>query len=596
MNAAKKIRYESLPEGFSPNLKPAIIKLAEKMGRNDAVIYRMPDKRPYLYETDRLVIRRFTPDDAEALCLLANDRMRSVIAHCDHQWPTDLEGCRAAAAWFASGDTFWAVCLKPEMTLIGMIANNSVNEQNILDLGHVWHTAHWGGDLDAEALGLMVQHAFETLHVDGVTAHNPLHEHQIAPLRAIGMTIRSTGKGSFVNDTQGNPLEFETCEMFISREDWFKGYGPKDRPAIISLAERMLPKKQHDTFVEQVRELCSIVDREETLVVGIGIPVSFESPGYGAGSHWPDGVGSYTLNDYFIAKKYITDGTIDLLARALGVGLDSGIVCARYDLAYDGNYKTVVGVVVDSLDNLPEFLPENTVTLSMPACRYAKILINEHQREGRTGYAERMHADEYFIGDFRKETPYVYNKRGVPMYLFDETGDILSKYEPLKIPAGSVERYETIQFRPVLLPPMKIACCTSAGGDDVIAKYFGIQDEVMKTGLAQYYRSDFYGFPIAADNEPGYRSCFGSRVVSFDGLPDGVERITLPGGLYVHVTQLEFNGDNPSIPYEVAFKQMDRLYFPSHPEYEFDKGRKVIARFRQANCASVFVPVKKKEQ
>ncbi len=183
----------------------------------------MTDQKPYLFETNRLVIRHFTPDDAEALCLLANDRMRSAIAHCDHQWPTDLAGCRSAANWFAEGDTYWAVCLKPEMTLIGMIANNSINEQNVLDLGHVWHTAYWGGDLDAEALGLMVQYAFETLQVASVIAHNPLDEQQIAPLRAIGMTMRSTGKGSFANDAHGNPIEFESCEMFISRKGWFEG-------------------------------------------------------------------------------------------------------------------------------------------------------------------------------------------------------------------------------------------------------------------------------------------------------------------------------------------------------------------------------------
>ncbi|NJD02325.1 MAG: hypothetical protein FIA99_06960 [Ruminiclostridium sp.] len=54
----------------------------------------------------------------------------------------------------------------------------------------------------------------------------------------------------------------------------------------------------------------------------------------------------------------------------------------------------------------------------------------------------------------------------------------------------------------------------------------------------------------------------------------------------------KFNGDNPSMPYEVAFNHMNKLYFASHPECEFDNSRKVIARFRQANCASVFVPVR----
>lgn len=37
---------------------------------------------------------------------------------------------------------------------------------------------------------------------------------------------------------------------------------------------------------------------------------------------------------------------------------------------------------------------------------------------------------------------------------------------------------------------------------------------------------------------------------------------------------------------------MEQLYFREHDGYEFDPGRKVIARFRQSNCASVFVPVR----
>ncbi|MNO07660.1 hypothetical protein D3C81_2299460 [compost metagenome] len=52
------------------------------------------------------------------------------------------------------------------------------------------------------------------------------------------------------------------------------------------------------------------------------------------------------------------------------------------------------------------------------------------------------------------------------------------------------------------------------------------------------------------------------------------------------------NGDNPSIPYEVAFNHLQELFLADHPRYKADWSRKVIARFRQANCASVFVPLK----
>ena len=74
-------------------------------------------------------------------------------------------------------------------------------------------------------------------------------------------------------------------------------------------------------------------------------------------------------------------------------------------------------------------------------------------------------------------------------------------------------------------------------------------------------------------------------------MPDCVEKIVVPGGIYLHITQLEVNGDNPSMTYDVAFNHIDTLFLSSHPQYERDWSRHVVARFRQANCASVFVPL-----
>ena len=378
------------------------------------------------------------------------------------------------------------------------------------------------------------------------------------------------------------------CEPIKKIKQTPESYSPKVKPEILRMVENM---NRIEILVEKVNDFCSIVDRTEIHMIGIGVPVNFESQGYPSKLSFENN----TLNDYFIAKKYITDGTIAFLAQTLGVNLNkTEIISARYDVHGDGNYNVIIGFPLDSLHNLPEFLPEHTVSLDLPACRYAKMVINEQKREGRIGYGERMHADEYFIGDFRN-TGYIFNLAGYPMNTWDESGDILTKYEPIRKPADENDRFDTFDLKPVLLPPWKIACCSSPHDDQdnsCIFDYFKVADEVYKTGLARYDQGDFYGFPV--DWENSYRGCFGSRVSYFEGLPDSVEKVTLPGGMYVHVTQKEFNGDNPSMPYDVAFNHMDKLFFASYPKYEFDNSRKVIARFRQANCASVFVPVKRK--
>lgn len=89
-----------------------------------------------------------------------------------------------------------------------------------------------------------------------------------------------------------------------------------------------------------------------------------------------------------------------LLSSLISSRLQGGdnVITVRTEVKGDGNYKVIVGYEVDSLEDLPDHLPEYTETLTVPACRYAKVLINEGQQEGRLGYGERMHADEYFVG------------------------------------------------------------------------------------------------------------------------------------------------------------------------------------------------------
>ncbi|MGG6312299.1 hypothetical protein [Paenibacillus macerans] len=370
-----------------------------------------------------------------------------------------------------------------------------------------------------------------------------------------------------------------------------ESYSPRTKPLIMSVAEEASRSRSKETAVEQVHEYCSIVDRSETRIVGIGVTITYESRGYSYGG------GAFTgncLTDFEFAQKVIRSGDIALLAEVLGIDLTGlELISARYDIGGDGNYKVLVGFEVESLPELPPHLPEYADTLTVPVCRFAKMLINEQRQESRTGYEERMHADAYFIDGFRNDTQYVYNQDGCPMNTYDLEGRILTKYEPVKIPKDELERYDSMRFKTVTLPEMKIACAVAplGTGVDAIMKYFEIEQQVYAVESARYYLHDYYGFPFESKADGKVYSCFGTRVSSFDGLPDIAEQMTLPGGIYLHITQLEFNGDNPSIPYDVAFNKLEMLYLSAHPQYEFDRTRKVIARFRQNNCASVFVPL-----
>jgi predicted transcriptional regulator YdeE len=560
-------------ESYAPKDRPAIIDIAAEASTSTASQLQ-PAIITKKFTLAGLEARMDLNTDFSAAIETLRSRLRAAVADI----PGKVPPVRLIGFWQPGGVYFAGIEVSNTAVMNTAVSNTAVSEAGADLNGFVVK------DLPESLFAVFREKRRGTLGGRGGYAYNVWYP-------TSGYDISEALPGDFeIFDDLTHCGEFDECDILIplqARQSTPETYAPKDRPAIINMAEQAKRKGIDETLVEQVDGLCAVVDRGEILMVGIGVPVSFESPGYGGGGN------EYTLNDYFIAKKYIGDGTIALLARALGVP-DAEIICARTDIRGDGNYTAVIGVAVDSLDRLPDFLPENTVTLTIPAGRYAKLLINEQKREGRKGYPERMNADEFFTRDFRKQTPYVYNKEGTPMYVFDGTGDIVSKYEPVKLPAEERERWDTIEFTPVLLPEMKIACSVSPpDGEFVIMKYFAVEEAVHKTGLTRFYRSDYYGFPISADNESGYVSAFGSRVTSFEGLPDCVEKLTMPGGLYIHITQLEFNGDSPDMPYEVAFGHLKELYLDRHPDYDLDMTRKVIARFRQGNCASVFVPVRK---
>lgn len=75
-------------------------------------------------ETDRLAIRNFRAGDWEALHETISQYQSSELADYDHQWPTSPEEFRKITQWFATGDSYLAVCPKDTGRLVGFVALN----------------------------------------------------------------------------------------------------------------------------------------------------------------------------------------------------------------------------------------------------------------------------------------------------------------------------------------------------------------------------------------------------------------------------------------------------------------------------------------
>lgn len=175
-------------------------------------------------ETERLLIRNFRPDDWKQIQALATDKETSDGAKYDLTWPTSEDESFKMAEFLSGTDFFWAVCLKENEELIGLIAFNSIDENRTLDLGHVFHTDYMQEqDVMTEALRRMVQYAFDELEIDRITTHNAVDwKGQIEPLYRIGMRKTSEWTGPSPADSDKSSVKIKVLDLGVTREEWDK--------------------------------------------------------------------------------------------------------------------------------------------------------------------------------------------------------------------------------------------------------------------------------------------------------------------------------------------------------------------------------------
>jgi AraC-like DNA-binding protein/RimJ/RimL family protein N-acetyltransferase len=173
------------------------------------------------YETERLVIRNFKYDDWKAIQALAINKESSRYARYDVTWPTTDNGCKETAKFLAGNDSFWAVCLKENGLLIGLIAYNGIDENRTLDIGHLFHTDYMSEEITTEALRRMVQYAFDELEISRITTHNAADwKGQIEPLRRLGMKKTGEITDTFSADSDKTSFKFNTYILGITRKEW----------------------------------------------------------------------------------------------------------------------------------------------------------------------------------------------------------------------------------------------------------------------------------------------------------------------------------------------------------------------------------------
>lgn len=169
--------------------------------------------------TDRLLIRRFRPDDWQDLHEYLSDP--NVVRFEPYEPFTPSESQNAAIVRSQS-NAFWAVCLKDAGKLVG----NLYFEKQALDiweLGYVFNVHYQGKGYATEAAKALLNYAFCELGARRIVAScDPRNLPSWKLLERLGM--RREGhhiqSGYFKTDTHGNPLWHDTYEYALLASEW----------------------------------------------------------------------------------------------------------------------------------------------------------------------------------------------------------------------------------------------------------------------------------------------------------------------------------------------------------------------------------------
>ena len=172
-------------------------------------------------ETERLMIRRFRPDDSKDLHEYLSQE--ETVQYEPYDIFTE-EDSKQEALNRSANDAFWAVCLKSSEKLIG---NIYLAEQafETWELGYVFNADLLGHGYATEAVSALIGYAFEERNAHRIAAMcNPLNERSWRLLERVGMRregwlLQNT---YFKKDAQGIPIWQDTYEYAVLRNEWMK--------------------------------------------------------------------------------------------------------------------------------------------------------------------------------------------------------------------------------------------------------------------------------------------------------------------------------------------------------------------------------------
>ena len=174
----------------------------------------MPGSEPSELRTERLVLRPFRADDAEAIARYADDEDYRRYLSPTHPGPEEFVAHNVAADW--SVERPWVITL--DGVIVGSVFLGFNSEDDAAELACLVAPAFWGRQIGFEASRAAIEHAFVDLDLSKVVGRSDSrHEASIRLMTKLGM--RSDGVAS---SHHGGPKGEQVDEVIyeLTRGDW----------------------------------------------------------------------------------------------------------------------------------------------------------------------------------------------------------------------------------------------------------------------------------------------------------------------------------------------------------------------------------------
>ncbi len=189
------------------------------MNLPDTVANQLPDDP--VYETERLRLRRPTLGDTARMVELAGDyRIAATTLLLPHPYlPEHAEGFVRAIAegWQNKDDFTFALALKGDDHLIGVMGLGPLTPWNRAEIGYWIGVPYWGQGYATEAARRVIQFGFETVGLNriyaGHYAHNPASGRV---MQKAGMTYEGTLRQHYLRFGQ----YYDGVMYGILRSEW----------------------------------------------------------------------------------------------------------------------------------------------------------------------------------------------------------------------------------------------------------------------------------------------------------------------------------------------------------------------------------------